>query len=559
MFGWNRKFLMKKLAYCKLYADTVKYLKPIQIIYRVKHSFVKSKPQEIKKVPEYFSKMKFVIPELDMDSAFWSRFDEKKLIGNEIVLVGEAETLQQGVWDYEEHSPLWNYNLHYFEYAIVLAAQYRSSGQESYKEKVLEWISDWCQCVKSGVGWHSYPISLRICNWFIIYELLNEKPSQTVYNNIYSQYRYLIKNQEKHLLGNHYFENLKTIVICSIYFGEEKVFKRYWKDFLQEIEEEVLSDGVHFERSLMYHKIIMEDIMRVAKALESSGRETEKTLLLSWLNKMAIALFSLEKGMGKTPHFNDAADGVAKDTDSLLKALNEWGIVPEERNSFPSAGYYKLYGENTALLFDCGELGPRYMTGHGHCDALSFELSIKGEPILVNSGTYQYQGKLRNYFRCTRANNTLIIDNCEQSEIWGEHRTGRRIRCVKGFRGDNFVGGKYKGYFHQRFFIHTDVNQWVIEDKIKGPEKATVSAFFHAAPGFTWFCDNKLNFVLSNKKTNKNVLMLQIHETDAYVHVRNELNYYSSKFGCLEKSEVLAVNYKADSKEIRSKILLSVI
>ena len=40
--------------------------------------------------------------------------------------------------------------------------------------------------------------------------------------------------------------------------------------FAEEIKEQILPDGVHYERSMMYHKIILEDLMRVEKALEGS-------------------------------------------------------------------------------------------------------------------------------------------------------------------------------------------------------------------------------------------------------------------------------------------------
>ena len=102
---------------------------------------------------------------------------------------------------------------------------------------------------------------MRLPNWKVIYEILGERPPEKVLNSMYSQYRYLIKAQETHLLGNHYFENLKTLVIFSLYFKEMDPFRIFWKKLKTEIREQILSDGIHFERSMMYHKIIMEDIL----------------------------------------------------------------------------------------------------------------------------------------------------------------------------------------------------------------------------------------------------------------------------------------------------------
>jgi len=107
-----------------------------------------------------------------------------------------------------------------------------------------------------------------------IMELLEEKLNGTkleekLWASVYRQYRYLLLTQEKALLANHYFENLKAIVISALLFEETDIYHKYFDLFLKEIEEEILPDGLHFERSLMYHKIILEDILRVYKAVSA--------------------------------------------------------------------------------------------------------------------------------------------------------------------------------------------------------------------------------------------------------------------------------------------------
>ena len=43
-----------------------------------------------------------------------------------------------------------------------------------------------------------------------------------MYRELYSQYLYLQKHQEKHLLANHYFEDLKALIIASYLFKDDK-------------------------------------------------------------------------------------------------------------------------------------------------------------------------------------------------------------------------------------------------------------------------------------------------------------------------------------------------
>jgi hypothetical protein len=57
------------------------------------------------------------------------------------------------------------------------------------------------------------------------------------------------------------------------------------------------------------------------------------------------------------------------------------------------------------------------MAAHGHADALSFTLSIGGQPFVVDPGTFSYflDAHWREYFRSTRAHNTITIDGESQS------------------------------------------------------------------------------------------------------------------------------------------------
>ena len=99
---------------------------------------------------------------------------------------------------------------------------------------------------------------------------------QKLNNSMYAQYRHLQKRMERHLLGNHYFENLKTVLLGALYFQEPKIYQRMKRRFAEEIKEQILPDGVHYERSMMYHKIILEDLMRVEKALGNRSRSMRR-------------------------------------------------------------------------------------------------------------------------------------------------------------------------------------------------------------------------------------------------------------------------------------------
>ncbi|MDX1711969.1 MAG: heparinase II/III-family protein, partial [Rhodovibrionaceae bacterium] len=71
--------------------------------------------------------------------------------------------------------------------------------------------------------------------------------------------------------------------------------------------------------------------------------------------------------------------------------------------------------------------GPDYLPGHAHADTLSFELSLFGHRIFVNSGTSVYgAGTERLRQRGTAAHNTVVVSGHDSSEVWGGFRVARR-------------------------------------------------------------------------------------------------------------------------------------
>ena len=527
-----------------LYFNTIRYLKPSQVFYQILRRSVKKRIKEYQFEKENLQKYSLAVRELDEDEEYIQRFRPDEILKNRINLLNHMAEWFPGKWENREMNHLWNFNLHYFEYEIALAVRFRKTANHDYREKLLELITDWIENVKDGDGWHPYTISLRIPNWLIAFEILGEELPEKVINSIYTQYRWLLRNQEKQLLANHYFENLKTIFLCSHLFHEERQYVKYREKIIREIRIQLCEDGVHYERSLMYHRIILEDLIRIARILEQRN-DSALALDLEKIQKMSTAMSSLECGMGKMPHFNDAANGVSRSKEQLTKALERlWEIQPDSgKISFPFAGYFKLYIRDMAMIIDCGKPGPEYMCGHAHCDALSFELSRNNRPLLVNAGTYQYQGEKRKFFRSTQAHNTVMIGGEQQSEYWGEHRMARRIRDVRCSCEKNMVKGSYVTYLgncHQRIFA-AENGIVRIEDRIRGPEKQIVSAFFRAHPNLMWKKTAEHSLVLIRKEDNAVVLKLTFDKGNFNIHRNEDICMYSDQFGRLEKAEVLEI------------------
>lgn len=522
-----------------LLVNTIKYLKLSQLVNQVK---VRLKPKEqfwkYERKGVRYKGVNLWIKGLDDNAEFMQRFEPEKLLDNELTLLHETRFFDR--WQYGDATHLWNFNVHYLEYCVPLYSMWKNTGDERYKAKINRILTNWYEVgSKEFDSNQPYTLSLRVINQLIISDAVDDQ--QRLYESIYAQYQFLIKHQEKHLLGNHYLENLKTIVICSLVFDEEKVYKVYIRKLLNELDEEITADGLHFELSLMYHKIVLEDLIRVAVLLKESQKiEFEK--IVGFISRMCTALFSLEDGIRRTLLFNDAGNNVAKPTEPILRVCSSlFSVIPEKRSSI--AGYHRLENGRVAVIADCGVLSPSYMSGHAHCDCLSYELFYDGEPVIVNSGTYQYQGNMRKYFRETSSHNTVIINEHEQSELWGEHRAGRRIKRIKVKRGNSYVIGECENYYgeHHTRSIQIDGDKIEILDNIDGKGKSYV----HLAPGFF-----SVNDVLI-----RDGLVMKIEALDA--EMVSEKSWYAEDIGKKETNIALTFTWEKDKKEHGYKIVIN--
>lgn len=550
------------------YYQTLKYLKKSQLIYLVKNRLERNKKAASSVQAPECAAGSLWIPALDADAEYLSRFCPEEILDGRVTLLHEAGEPGGRDWSNPDKSHLWNFNLHYLEFLIPLAAAFQRTQDiryyECFRDYCLRWIED--NRDGTGDGWHPYTISLRLTNLWLCIDGFGENIRQDreffrkLSDSMYAQYLHLQKKLELHLLGNHYFENLKAVLLGSLYFQEPRTYEKYRRKLLAELAEQILPDGVHYERSLMYHKIILEDLMRTAKAVRESD-QVFYAKLLEAMERMASALYSIEGGMGHTPLFNDSGDNVARPYESLLSALHtEFGISPAYQNAFPDAGYYCLEADGLKLVMDAGEIAPDYMPGHAHCDALSFELSCEGAPVFVNSGTGQYQGPLRSYFRSTAAHNTVVIDGEEQSQCWGEHRVSRRITGVSGAFGKNQIKGKLltcTGKPQMRS-IGMKGKRVIIRDRVKGHARA----YFHLSPEYEYVLDGEKALirrssvdVISPEDSSAGAGPPAICEIQAMpsdeisIHREGVICSYAPQFGRIQKTQVLEISWDGDGTD----------
>ncbi|MEA1049046.1 alginate lyase family protein [Lamprobacter modestohalophilus] len=415
-------------------------------------------------------------------------------------------------WNDAERDKLWLYNLHYFDDLNAADALARADW---HRALVQRWINE--NPPGQGNGWEPYPTSLRIVNW--VKWLLREgvipagkpearpgtgnlaasteaqQPNIEVLNSLATQAYWLRHRLEHHLLGNHLFANAKALVFAGAFFvGPEakRWLRRGQRLLYRELNEQILADGGHFERSPMYHAILLEDLLDLLTLADVYPGVLDASLLALGRAK-AVAMLDWLAAMthpdGQISFFNDAAFGIAPTLAQLERYARAISIAADMTNPAPSvlsatspsvipagttraeghsgreagiqakdgpsqttpaliwlrdSGYIRLQAGPALALLDVAPIGPDYLPGHAHADTLSFELSIFGQPVIVNGGTSRYgTGPERLAERGTAAHSTVQIDGADSSEVWGGFRVARRARPFDVVVNDLMAGSDH--------------------------------------------------------------------------------------------------------------------
>jgi uncharacterized heparinase superfamily protein len=407
-------------------------------------------------------------------------------------------------WHPQNESRLWRYNLHYFDFL---------SWDSFPADHKAAYIDSWIKNNPVGTvdAWEPYTLSLRVVNWVKFFDSMAERvPDHWAYSLI-NQVNWLNANLEHHILANHLLKNIKALIIAGGWFDgpHGKLYlRRGMQLLLREVDEQMLADGGHFERSPMYHSIVLEDLLDICNVLgnlESPLWSREQKAVRDAAVKGLEFLSSMVGTDNRIPLFNDSAHGIAAEPAQLfaygarvLDYKPPAGQVGPVRIDLPDSGYFGYRCGGDSLIIDCGSIGPAYQPGHAHCDTLSYVLNIDGAPLVIDSGVRGYENdSLRQYVRSTAAHNTVRIAGEEQSEIWGTFRVARRaVATVNQFTGpDNGkleFSGAHDGYIrlpsrceHQRHFSVDVSGRWKIADRITGTGRVIASSFVHFHPDIT--------------------------------------------------------------------------
>jgi len=426
------------------------------------------------------------------------------------------------------------------QWLIPVAQAWQITGEDRYAAHVRAVLERWIDANPCawGVNWAcTMEPAMRVFTWVWLYRVLAEAPSWhdrefriRFLRALYLHLQFIRQNLEiSDINGNHLIADAAALVAGGAFFGSGKPRQWLgvgWRLLNREIQVQVFPDGVDFEGSIPYHRLVAELLFYAAAAIEEDG-DTVPPPFRDNLSRMADYISAYTRPDGQAPVFGDADDarvlplGGQGINDhrylpnliwarwapdkltmdwrlSASECLWWWGAAPEVTASpanagsaaFPSGGNFILRAGDDYVFMDCGPLGLADRGGHGHNDCLSFEAVLKGCSLIVDPGCYVYTAdyRMRNQFRSTAVHNTPQIAWEEinrfiaPKNLWFMHCDAQpELRMWKDDDEWTFFQGGHTGY--QRLSPPVKVIRTLVLNKklhAIGWEDALVPSAMHA-------------------------------------------------------------------------------
>lgn len=379
-----------------------------------------------------------------------------------------------------------------------------SGGDERYAQAARDVLESWIVANPYGysVNWScTMEPALRLQTWTWFFHMFAKSRawSDERFRSEFLASLYLhgafteIHIERASINGNHLTADAAGLVFAGLFFKGTGKADRWaaegWRTLSEEIVKQVYVDGVDFEASVPYHRLVTELFVTPARYRKVLGLSLDEAYR-DRLKAMGAFVAAYSRPDGTSPHWGDADDGRGLplgtqglddhrylcallgdtlDDDAMIDlsppASDEiaWhgarqstsGHMPLKSRQFRQGGIYVLADGNSHVFIDCGPVGLAGLGGHGHNDALSFEAWLDGQLLVTDPGSYVYTADFdaRNLFRSTASHNTPQVDGQEinrlhaPDNLWNLHEDAKAeaLDFSSDTASSTFVG-RHHGY-----------------------------------------------------------------------------------------------------------------
>ncbi len=454
--------------------------------------------------------------------------------------------------DHAAHDNEWSWSLYRFIFWQPLARAYALTGDERYPAEAIAllrsflnaWpLEDFLADEEAYIRQHQYPsypwrhieTAMRLYTAFIPC-LCAFRESRAFDEEAWALYLSAVKMHADYLV-THYTNHekssnwltmesgalLQTAILFPELTGARDWMKHGYQRVMHEMRYSFDNDGVHMERTSIYHMVAAISYFQCTRLCELNGIPVPPYARDTLTRACEFILRQLKPDFS-TPMIGDADrdDLLARRSDtSLYEGMNlsmdpldlnemrawfrqmaEWtgrgdflwvatgrrlGHAPVQRNfSMTEAGIHIMrtgWGSEDSYMHIHGvQLERGEKSTHSHNDTGHFELHIAGEDILLDGGRYIYNQSIwknwRHYFTGALAHNTLYCDDLTMGAVPGVSRVrGVRLFLHRFEETGRFavIDVSHNGYvftddpvYHRRVAVRLEKDLYVLDDRITG-------------------------------------------------------------------------------------------
>lgn len=456
----------------------------------------------------------------------------------------------------------WPWELSRMQHLPTLGKAYKLTRHERYAHEIVDQITHWLHenpC-PYGVNWLcAMDVAIRVVNLAWAYRfirhsgLVSPEFRNRLMVAVTQHAQFIVYHLEQSVReggvivnGNHYLANVVGLLHVGLMCPELKMAPAWrrigLRAMVEEMERQVHPDGFDYEASIPYHRLVLELFLAGALICRVNGVELPQPF---WqrLERMFEVILWVTRPDGKVPQVGDADDGrlyilsdygdwdrrdcryllaigaalfqrrdmkarageFAEEAFWLLgpTGMDRFAALedhdwPLDSQGFRDAGLYVMRKADCYLLACCGYLQAAGASAHKHNDLLSFELHMRGKPVIVDPGSYLYtrDPEWRNLFRSTRYHNTVVVDDQEQNRfatdrLFEMSNDARVIVHEWSSQADaDVLVAEHTGFDrlpnpvrHQRAFRFDKRRlTWEITDVLRGQEQHRADWYFHFDP-----------------------------------------------------------------------------
>ena len=439
---------------------------------------------------------------------------------NRFTFYGETHQLPADFdWDDNPGTAHWGHDLNRFNYLPALTDAHTHTGDDRFARKALELILDWIAKCDIGRCFSGTPYAfgsylnntIHCSAWARCLETLiptgTVRPIELlrILKSMHDQLGYL------EIVTNGPTGNwptigcqgaLATLAALPVFRDMDRFAISFIETLAQQVEEQILPDGVQDELTPHYHAVVVNNILTCAESCSRLGLSLETRTLDTLRMMLHYQEQTITPDRSAHVAFNDSdPDSVPNVADRLRKIdLDDFIPAPDSLGpeGFPSAGVAFLRQRPTQgdlyLAFD----GSPFGRSHQHEDKLGFWLHAYGRNFLVDPGRHLYdrsEASYLPYLVSTQAHSTITVDGTGQNsqshpDTWIAKTPGsltfsdndKEVRASSqydlGYGKDNAID-----VIHHREVVFVDQKFWVLYDTVTGSGTHTIDSRFQFGPG----------------------------------------------------------------------------